>query len=84
MIKQATVCKFTVGQNGLIWLSGEPAMEHLAVRTIEKINEESHISGLTDRIKVFLEKETGKKIEAEPNFNNDASEAPENKNGGEE
>ncbi len=63
MIKQATDCKITVGQNGLVWINGEPKMENLVAITIEKIESESHISGLTDRIKEFLEKETGKTIE---------------------
>ena len=63
MIKQATDCKIIVGQNGIIWLQGEdPKMELLAVETIKKIEKESHISGLTDRIKEYLEKATGKKI----------------------
>ena len=55
MIKDYTKCKIMVGQNGLIWIDGEPEMEHLAVQTIKKIEEESHISGLTDKIKQFLE-----------------------------
>ena len=59
MIKKATGCKITVGQNGWIWISGEPASEILAIKTIYKIEEESHVSGLTDKIKTFLEKETG-------------------------
>jgi exosome complex component RRP4 len=64
MVKQATDCKIIVGQNGAIWLTGEdPKMEILAVNTIKKIEKESHLSGLTDRIKEFLEKQTGKKIE---------------------
>lgn len=63
MIKQATDCRITVGQNGWVWIQGEPDNELLAVRAIKKIEEESHISGLTDRIKEFLEKETGKKID---------------------
>ena len=64
MIKQATDCKIIVGQNGIIWLQGEdPKMEILAVNTINKIAKEAHIPGLTDRIKEFLEKETGRKIE---------------------
>jgi exosome complex component RRP4 len=62
MVKQATDCKITVGQNGLVWINGEPAMENLAVETIKKIEEESHISGLTDRIKLFLEEKTGKEL----------------------
>ena len=64
MIKNATGCRIIVGQNGLTWLQNEdPKMEMLAVKTIEKIEREAHISGLTGRIKKFLEKETGKKIE---------------------
>ena len=62
MIKQATDCKIIVGQNGLVWILGEPDGELLAVKTIKKIEDESHTSGLTDKIKEFLEKETGKKI----------------------
>lgn len=62
MIKQATDCKIIVGQNGLVWILGEPDNELLAVKTIKKIEAESHISGLTDKIKEFLEKETGKKL----------------------
>lgn len=63
MIKQATDCKVLVGQNGIVWLQGEPQSEIIAVNAIKKIEDESHIPGLTDRIKEFLEKETGKKIE---------------------
>ena len=63
MIKQATDCKIIVGQNGVIWLQGEdPKMELLTVETIRKIEKESHIPGLTDRIKEYLEKATNKKI----------------------
>jgi len=63
MIKQATDCNIIVGQNGVIWLQGkEPEMEFLAVDAIKKIESESHLSGLTDRIKKFLEKATGKTI----------------------
>lgn len=63
MIKNATNCRILVGQNGLIWIDGEPKNEFIAVNAIKKIEEESHISGLTDKIKEFLEKETGNKIE---------------------
>ncbi len=63
MIKQATGCWIVVGQNGLAWIQGDPAMELLAEKTIRKIEQEAHISGLTERIKAHLEKATGKKIE---------------------
>lgn len=56
MIKDATRCNITVGQNGLIWIEGEPMNELLAIQTIRKIEKESHLSGLTDKIKEFLEK----------------------------
>ena len=60
MIKDATKCNIVVGQNGLIWIDGEPMNELLAIQTIKKIGKESHMSGLTDKIKEFLEK-NGKK-----------------------
>lgn len=57
MIKQSTDCKISVGQNGLVWISGlDPKKEEKAVAAIELIEKESHIPGLTDRIKEFLEK----------------------------
>lgn len=64
MIKNSTGCRIIVGQNGVTWIQSEdPKMEMLAVNAVKKIEKEAHISGLTDRIKKFLEKETGKKIE---------------------
>ena len=56
MIKDATKCNIMAGQNGIIWISGTPEGELLAVEAIRKIEEESHLSGLTDKIKEFLEK----------------------------
>lgn len=60
MIKDATRCNISVGQNGLIWIDGEPMNELLATQAIRKIEKESHLSGLTEKIKEFLEK-NGKK-----------------------
>ena len=60
MIQQATKCNITVGHNGLIWINGKPEDELLAVKAINKIQEESHLSGLTDKIKDFLEKNKSK------------------------
>ena len=64
MIKQATGCRIIVGQNGVVWLEGEPEQEIIAIKAIELIEEKAHTSGLTDQIKSFLEKETGKKLES--------------------
>lgn len=59
MIKLATGCRVIVGQNGLVWIQGDDsAKELLALKTIRKIEAEAHLSGLTDIIKEYLEKET--------------------------
>lgn len=56
MIKTNTNCKIIVGQNGRIWIKGNDFKnELLAVNAILKIENESHIEGLTDKIKEFLE-----------------------------
>jgi len=65
MIKKATDCRVVVGQNGVAWISGTPESELIAVNAIKMIEEKSHISGLTDKIKEFLEKATGKTVEIE-------------------
>jgi exosome complex component RRP4 len=58
MIKKETACQITIGQNGLILISGKtPEDERLAVMAIHKIEEESHTSGLTDRVTEMLRKE---------------------------
>ncbi len=56
MIKNATGCQITVGQNGVIWLQGDPKGEIIAIEAIKIIEEKSHINGLTDEIQKFLEK----------------------------
>lgn len=60
LIKNATGCKIIVGQNGAIWLQGEPKNEVIAIEAMRKIEEESHVSGLTERMTEFLEKTCGK------------------------
>lgn len=61
MIKEHTNTWITVGQNGRVWVKGEPEGEILAIKTINMINEKSHVSGLTNIIKKFLEKNSLKK-----------------------
>ncbi len=63
MIKQATNVNIIVGQNGSIWMDGAPEMELVAIDAIRMIEAQAHLSGLTDRIKVFLKKTTGKDVE---------------------
>ncbi|RMD58454.1 RNA-binding protein [Candidatus Woesearchaeota archaeon] len=55
MIKKATGCDIIVGQNGVIWINGDPKAEVVAVKAIKKIDKEAHLSGLTDRIAKWLE-----------------------------
>jgi len=60
MIKKETACQITIGQNGLILISGKtPEDERLAVMAIHKVEEEAHTSGLTDRVTEMLRKEKG-------------------------
>jgi len=56
MIKDATSSRITVGQNGLVWVQGEPEQEKMAIQAIRMIEEQSHIVGLTDKVKAFLDK----------------------------
>ena len=65
MVKNATGCRITVGQNGLLWLQGEPEKEIIAIKAIRMIEKGSHKTGLTDKVKEFLEKETNAKIEVQ-------------------
>ena len=56
MIKKATNCNVIVGQNGVVWIRGnEPDDEIITVKAMRKIEKESHVAGLTDKIKKFLE-----------------------------
>ncbi|MEM0010268.1 MAG: exosome complex RNA-binding protein Rrp4 [Candidatus Bathyarchaeia archaeon] len=60
LLKKETECKITVGQNGIILVSGpSPDHEKLAILAIEKIAQEAHTSGLTDRIAEMIRKEKG-------------------------
>ena len=53
MIKEKTNTQIVVGQNGLVWIKGDN--EHVAAETILMIDQKSHVKGLTDQIKEFLE-----------------------------
>jgi exosome complex component RRP4 len=55
MIKQETGCQIILGLNGAILVTGKNIEEEeLAMAAIQKIEEESHTTGLTDRITQFL------------------------------
>lgn len=61
MLKRETDCLITIGQNGLVLVSGKkPELEALAIQAIRMIEREAHTIGLTDRISDFLKKEKEK------------------------
>ncbi len=63
-IKQETSCQIILGLNGVILVTGKnPEDEELAMMAIRKIEEESHTSGLTDRITQLLKEEKAKREE---------------------
>ncbi|RME53370.1 RNA-binding protein [Candidatus Woesearchaeota archaeon] len=57
LIKDKTKCRIIVGQNGLVWLEGDPKNELVAVKTFRLIEERSHLRGLTDTVKEFLDQQ---------------------------
>jgi exosome complex component RRP4 len=64
MLKKETGCQILIGQNGLILVSGKsPKDERLVIMAIRKIEEESHTSGLTDRVAEMLRKMKSEKEE---------------------
>lgn len=66
MLKSETNCNIFIGQNGRIWITGKDKDMDLAVKATLKIERETHISGLTDRITKFLKEEKGEKLKDEP------------------
>lgn len=62
LIKQETGCHIILGHNGVILITGKSIEdEELAMMAIRKIDEESHTTGLTDRISQLIKKEKEKK-----------------------
>lgn len=77
MIKRATGAKIIVGQNGVVFISGRPEGELTAINTIRMIEENAHTPGLTDKVKIQLEKITGMKLSEETSPQRDEEEQPE-------
>ncbi|MEM4137393.1 MAG: KH domain-containing protein [Candidatus Anstonellaceae archaeon] len=64
MVSFATNCKIYVGKNGLVFVSHSG--DYLtAIKAIKMIELQAHISGLTQKVAQFLEKQTNKKISLE-------------------
>lgn len=67
MLKNETKCNIFIGQNGRIWITGTDNGMELAIKSLLKIERETHISGLTDRITRFIKESKGEKVkEKEP------------------
>lgn len=57
MLKRETNCQISVGQNGIVLISGRsPLDENLAMGAVSMIDREAHTHGLTDRIHEMIEK----------------------------
>ncbi len=62
LIKKNTECDIIVGQNGFIWVKGDSIeKELLAKKAIMFVAEKSHITGLTEEIIKWFEKEENEK-----------------------
>jgi len=57
MIKNKTNTNIVAGQNGWIWINGEPLDEIKAAKAINVIEKEAHTHGLTDKVEKFLGEE---------------------------
>lgn len=58
LIKEETGCNITVGQNGFIWIKGDSIEKELfAKKAMMFITEKSFLSGLTEEVKKWFEKE---------------------------
>jgi exosome complex component RRP4 len=81
IIQDKTGCRIKTGQNGLIWIEGGKA--DLAIKVIQKIEREAHISGLTDRVIELLNKEgiKGPIVRNESDEDNMDSDTEVNENG---
>jgi exosome complex component RRP4 len=66
MLKNETKCNIFIGQNGRIWITGRDNGMDLAIKSLLKIERETHISGLTDRITKFLKEQKGENQVKEP------------------
>ncbi len=61
LLKNMTNAQIIVGQNGRIIISAPNLhTEILVIKAINKIEAEAHTTGLTDRIRVYLEEEKNK------------------------
>jgi exosome complex component RRP4 len=64
IIKEQTGCQIILGLNGVVLVTGKTTEdEELALMAINKVENESHTTGLTDRITQMLKEEKPKQEE---------------------
>jgi len=62
LIKENTGCNITVGQNGLIWITGNKVEDELfAKRAILQVAKKCFVSGLTEEMETWFKENGGKK-----------------------
>lgn len=67
-IEQATQTRIMIGQNGIIVVTGKRLDgTQLAIRAIKMVEEEAHMSNLTQRIKILLNVSDGSQVETHVN-----------------
>lgn len=66
LIKKYTDVWTFIGQNGRIWINGDPDMIQAAVDAVHLIAREAHQPGLTTMVEEFLQEATGKTGDEEP------------------
>jgi exosome complex component RRP4 len=63
IIKSATRCEITVGQNGKVWISGNSIEEELATKKIiEFVAQNATVNGLTEKVEKYI-KGLGMKVD---------------------
>jgi exosome complex component RRP4 len=55
LIKKYTACRLVVGQNGRIWIDGDPDDILIAMGAVRMIADQAHVHGLTNNVKEFLQ-----------------------------
>ncbi len=58
VLKKGTACNLLIGRNGRIWIKG--GNYDLLVKAVAKIEAESHLSNLTNKVTLYLEEENKK------------------------
>ena len=71
LIRDFTHVRMFVGQNGLIWLDGDPEGVHHTAYVIRLIEERGHLPGLTDAVREYLERAYGRRAGTPPEVEDD-------------